>query len=864
MSNKWLKRHVSGAAIVFAQNFCRLSALPLLVGLTVAPPISSAQTAQVTFDIPSGPATKSLQTFSEQAGIAVTAPFDVAAKIQTSTLKGNFTPSDALKKLLDGTDLEIANATSKTISLRIKVLKEASTRPEPAVGAATERDPVEVVVTGTRLRNVAPTSPLKQLGRAEIEGSAFSRLGDLLRAQTEVFGGSQNPGVQAGSPRQGQSNITNGSTIDLRGLGSDATLVLLNGKRLPGNAYTQAPDVSAIPLAALSRVEILTDGASAVYGADAVAGVVNFILRKDLDETEVGARLGGATQGGGFEQAYDVTAGKTWTNGFAMVGAQYRTQQPILASDRELTSEVVPVNSLVRKDERTSIFLAGEHSVSDRLTLRGQGLLSRSQSGSLQQTFPDSTLYIDHTESQTAHMALGADMEISGDWRISLDVSHADAADKRGTDSEWGYSVDNWTNRTTSAEVGASGTLLHLPSGPVRMAAGLGYRHDFYRYVGYLEEGAKRDIRFAYAEAVAPLVMPSDRKGLNSLDLSFAVRTESYSDFGNTTNPKFGVRYVPVPRLNLRATWGKSFKTPNFNQTAAAGNVYYYAATSVGSTDTTRAALIEYGGNPDLKPEKATSSTIGVDWATELSGFKVSVTYFHIDYKDRVVVPISVLGAALSDPAYATFVIMNPTAQEQATSMASLTGGGQFYNFSGGSYSVGRTLAILKDRWVNASNQQISGFDVRANQRLTFATGVLDASVSITDMTINQATLPGNPAQTLTGTLFYPPSTRIVSALTWEGPRWRIGSTVNYISDAIDTGVTPNARIASWTTVDLIAGWRLRGDHRTELQLAVTNLFDRDPPIARGAAANYPGLYYDGTTASPVGRFIAVTLRHRF
>lgn len=800
-----------------------------------------------------------LNEYARQSGVAIMFDYGEAAKTTAPALNGAFTRKEALAVLLANTRFVVASEGNGAIYLKVSERQGG----QGSASAVNEVEPTEVVITGTRLRE-ATASPVKQIGRAEIEGSGYGQTGDLLRAQPEIFAGGPNPGIQAGNSRQGQSNITNGSTIDLRGLGPDATLVLLNGKRLPANAYTQAPDISAIPLAALSRIEILTDGASAVYGADAVAGVVNFKLRKDFDGVETAVRVGGATQGGGGEEAADITAGKTWSAGYGLIGVSYRTQDPILAGQRDFTSGVVSGNSLIREDERKSVFLAGEHTLSDKVTVRTQGLFSKAQSASSQRNNPTAILYTDRTAVRTASLGVGADYKLTSDWTLALDLNYSDAADDRQTYSATSASRNNWTNRSESAEFGATGILFTLPSGPVRVATGLGYRRDTYGFVGSVREGAKRHIRFAYVEAVAPLVTPSDRPGMNRLDLNIAVRTEAYSDFGDTTTPKVGLRYVPLPNLTLRATWGKSFKAPNFNQTAAAGNIYYYRATSVGGTDANQAALVEYGGNPNLKPEKATSWTAGLDWTETITGIKVTSTYFHIDYTDRVVVPIAVFGAALSNPAYAAFVIRNPTSAQQAETMSSLYNGGQFYNFTGEAYSEAKTIAILKDRWVNATAQEISGVDLRLSRRFILQTGSLDASLSVTDLTIKQQTIPGAAEQTLTGTLFYPASTRLVSGVAWQGARLRLSGTVNYVSGGSDTGVTPREHIASWTTADLTASWKLTAKGNSELQLAVTNLFDRDPPYARGAGATYPGLYFDSSTASPVGRFTALTLRHRF
>ncbi|MGH1557304.1 TonB-dependent receptor plug domain-containing protein [Caulobacter segnis] len=142
----------------------------------------------------------------------------------------------------------------------------AAAAPEPAVVE-------EVVVTGSRIRGATPASPLVVVGSAEIRDAGQHDLGEVARSLPQNFGGGQNPGAGARSGA-GSANVNGASTFNLRGVGNDATLTLLNGRRLAINGPSGV-DVTSIPLPAVERLEILTDGASALYGSDAVGGVVN-------------------------------------------------------------------------------------------------------------------------------------------------------------------------------------------------------------------------------------------------------------------------------------------------------------------------------------------------------------------------------------------------------------------------------------------------------------------------------------------------------------------------------------------------------------------------------------------------------------
>ena len=159
--------------------------------------------------------------------------------------------------------------------------------------AQSDADQEEVVVTGSRIERpeISSNVPVTVLDRADIERTGLSNLGDILRSTPLVQGSVSN------------SNTSNGGDgtvkFSLRGIGTERTLILLNGRRLQpmGTGAASSPDLSAIPSAMVERVEVLKDGASAIYGSDAIAGVVNIITRDDFDGAELSIQ-GGASQEG--------------------------------------------------------------------------------------------------------------------------------------------------------------------------------------------------------------------------------------------------------------------------------------------------------------------------------------------------------------------------------------------------------------------------------------------------------------------------------------------------------------------------------------------------------------------------------------
>ena len=156
-----------------------------------------------------------------------------------------------------------------------------------------------IVVTGTRIRGARVIGEVIELDRETIVEAGQVDLGEAIRSLPQNFSGGQNPGVGSGAGFVNE-NVNSASTANLRGIGADATLTLLNGHRLPYNSAFQGVDISAIPLAAVDRVEVVPDGASALYGSDAVGGVINVILRRDFDGLTTSGQLGAATDGGYF------------------------------------------------------------------------------------------------------------------------------------------------------------------------------------------------------------------------------------------------------------------------------------------------------------------------------------------------------------------------------------------------------------------------------------------------------------------------------------------------------------------------------------------------------------------------------------
>lgn len=192
----------------------------------------------------------------------------------------------------------------------------------------------DIIVTGSSIRGVAPTgSAMVSISRGDIVATGASTTTELLRTVPQL--GSF--GASGGNTGQNSANFLDQPAIHGIGVGNGGgglTLVLLDGLRLPGAGINQtAPDPSAIPPSAIERIEVVADGASSIYGSDAVAGVVNFILRRNVNGIESAGRVG---FGAGY-RTYNgsVLAGKTWDTGSILADYEYSENTGVNGRERD-------------------------------------------------------------------------------------------------------------------------------------------------------------------------------------------------------------------------------------------------------------------------------------------------------------------------------------------------------------------------------------------------------------------------------------------------------------------------------------------------------------------------------------------------
>ena len=240
---------------------------------------------------------------------------------------------------------------------------------QPPAATTTQSDEGQTVeVTGTRIRrpNLESSVPITSIGGEEFFERGQTNIGDTLNElpQLRTTFGQQNSGRFLGT--------TGLNLLDLRGLGTQRTLVLVNGRRhVPSDILNNgvSPDVNTIPNDLIERVDVVTGGNSAIYGSDAIAGVVNFILRRDYEGFQIRGQGGIPEYGAGGNQYVAAMWGMNFGDGRGNITAhaEYAHQDRLYASDIPFLRQV---NGFVSQDSDTSANPNGSDGIPDRVFMR--------------------------------------------------------------------------------------------------------------------------------------------------------------------------------------------------------------------------------------------------------------------------------------------------------------------------------------------------------------------------------------------------------------------------------------------------------------------------------------------------------------
>ena len=866
--------------------------------------------------------------------------------------------------------------------------------PVKAQDTVAEESADDIVVTGSRVRGAAPVgSTVIDIGRGDIESSSAATIDRLIREIPQVLdlGVSENSRAQAG----GSGNIVYGNTINLRGIGPYATLVLIDGHRVVNNS--RSIDPSVLPTLGVERVEVVADGASAIYGSDAIAGVVNLIPRRTLDGVEAFARFG-VSDGGDFDEwGFGAAVGHVFSRGQIMMAYEHVKRSALSGADRDFftgdqrpfgggdyrftrcapgtitaggVTYAIPAGGVTQANagalvagttnlctetdgqdlfpEQTydSVNGTGTLDVTDWLSFFFDAFYSRREfyrganftnaSITVPQTnaffvrpagfagtsytlayrfaelpFNDSSGY-----AESWQITPGVRIALPHEWQLEALVGFGETHDFSATRAGLNTAALNAalasnnpaaafdpyglgrTNPTvlaaiadqiflaptdgelTTYEARANGPLFQLPGGMVRMAVGY-ERQQFDVGLGSARGGPTtpltfrnfgRDVDSFYAEVYIPLFGAANaRPGFRRLELNAAVRHDSYSDVGSTTNPKIGLNWAPVDWLTFRASYGTAFRAPTLPEIYGNSNNLFNQnyVNPAGGANIPGVALS--GQNLDLKPETATTWSFGVD-IEPLPGLAVNLTYFDIDYRNQVSAYLSDLAILSREAQFAgTGIILRGTAAANRVIELLAQGIAPVGAFPGG--NPANVTVFVDGRSQNLGKSITRGIDFNIDYRMTLdANDRLTFNASGTYLTTYRvAQTPVAPLLDQRNLIFRPLTFRARASVTWDHGPLSARLLAQHVGGYINNVPVIPQEVDNFTPIDLSLTWRLNESgigssllDRFSITAEVRNLFDVGPPYVNIAPSVNGSGGYDATAASPLGRLFSVTARIAF
>ncbi len=570
-----------------------------------------------TFDIPPQPLASALLQFSSQADVQVVGSSNSLTDLATPGINGRYTGSEALRRLIGGNPVNFEAVTKRSVRILPQAEERAIKRDvqldrqtsserfqrtsvetsasldsnssatstlrlaqgvmseEGEKGGAEESESTvrleEVIVTGSHIRGAQNlSSPVITFDREYIERSGYATTQQFFQSLPQNLNSVSDTTLGNINGGSGSYDTYDGSAINLRGLGGDATLVLLNGRRLAAAGNGSFVDLSLIPLSAVERIDVLTDGASAIYGSDAVGGVVNIVLRHDFEGAETRLRYGSVTDGSHDEQQVGQMLGHAWSSGHALVSYEYFGRTKLDGADREFFHPSMPFESidLIPEQSRHGALAMFRQALSDGVELSSDLFYGQRESV---YTYSIGAPYDNASDVHQYGASLGLNVDVTRDWQLRLTgLFDQNDSELQLIDGATGGQLAYYGNesRLWSLDVAADGSLMSAPGGDVRLAVGGHVRREEFLDENPVNPGQlERDIAAIYAEALIPWIGATNRRtGIDRLELTLAARYEDYSDFGRAFNPKVGIAWAPIRGLNVRGTWGTSFKAPLLTQ----------------------------------------------------------------------------------------------------------------------------------------------------------------------------------------------------------------------------------------------------------------------------------------------------------
>jgi iron complex outermembrane receptor protein len=945
------------------------------------------------FSIPAGDASTTLQSFLLQSNLTGVYPTERVSGITTKPVYGNYAAEEALAIMLDGTPLDFT-VEGNALTVRVPEAPGATAEDAPLLAQAALAEvagpegpdrirdelipePEQVTITGTFIRGaIDVVSPLEIISQRQMNKTAYATVQDAVQALVS------NAGSAIGEDTGASTNFLRGATANLHGVGYGATLVLVNGRRQPYSGIQgDYIDLANIPWSAVERIEVLPDGASALYGSDAIAGVVNIIMRSNFEGIETQLRGGSAVRGAS-EKMFSQTFGSAWGSGSFLASYQYSSRSDLMAADRrysansdkrefggddfrsylsspgnildprtgqpaygitetgDLDPEGINLHSRIAHatllpERRThGVYLSASEQASERLEFFGEARLgfreigfSPLANGQVLQVPRSNPFFISpnpqasfafvgyssindlgpirfdaSAKSYTA--TTGAKIDLGDSWKLTASVSNGaermayqavngldlDKVDSALADPDPATAFNPFGPMTpealdrvrlvqaetarsalTSGNLIADGVVGSWSQGSIRLAVGAEWRKEqlLRTVLGEVTGNFDRNVESAFAELSVPLV--GDREQPRStprLELSLASRYERYSDFGSTWNPKIGLRWTPWESLKLRGSWGTSFKAPNlFDLNYVRRNTAELVALRDPNSPTgSTLALGLSGSNPELKEETASTWTAGIDIVpSRLPDLHLSLTYYSIDYEDRIIVPgpASSSRILIEENLWQDVINRNPSLSE----VAAICDSDVYVGTTVQQCKSAPVGAIVDLRVRNLATNTVRGLDLRVDHAFRSALGSFQFGLNANYvLDFAQQVTRYSPTMDVLDTVNNPMAFRVRATAdwyqrAWDRPGFGINLTLDHTGGYRDITGDSAREVREFNSVDLRLSYRTFDDgYLGDIEFALngSNVFNESPPFINREQG------YDVVNSDPYGRVISFSVQKRW
>lgn len=649
---------------------------------------ASAEEARQVYHIAPGPLDEVLLNISRQSGQVISFTPQLS-HYSSASVDGSLSAQQAVDAALRGTGLQVQVSPDGAFIIKEGAVKSAQATSNVKAQTSAAQAPTldRVVAIGTRRSDataLTSAAPVDVINAEELKQTGATSLNQALFQLLPSFNFPQNQSATRGQNPKGAS---------LRGLAPDQTLVLINGKRRHASAVVnisggvpfigaQPVDLDMIPISSIDHIEVLRDGASAQYGSDAVAGVVNIVLKERDSGGQVNTQLGKYAQGDGFSKTTDGWYGLGLPgDGFLTLSFNTLNNKPTDIGDRYVADGQLqdPRWGGAGRD-KFNLAANAEIGLSDQWRLYSFATFGQDKSvnntppllannpNNVAGIYPNGTIPKYRYRYEDGALTVGTRYEDETLGRFDLSATYGrDKHDELAfntvnpsysLNSPTQFDVATLVNDQTNIGLDYAKDLeVNWPSHPLTVSAGIAYRHEQYR----LEEGDYESYSFGgingvqvgavqasgltpddagtYKRDVGGVYVGLEHQLTDKFQVGIAGRTEHYSDFGSATTGKLSARYDFTPQVGLRATVNNSFRAPTLGQIGTS----WTTTTNVdinGNPVLTRMlpadnpAARALGAEP-LKPEKSTNYSLGLV-LRPIENASLTIDAYQISIRDRL------------------------------------------------------------------------------------------------------------------------------------------------------------------------------------------------------------------------------------